>query len=70
MGKAEPEELKSCIRTDTWIHTDAAQPSDLDCQQMSHGSSRPVLKWICINKSLEPFLTNHYSCLCNTEKTL
>lgn len=68
MGKGRPKDLKSHIGTDTQLHTDAAQPSDLDFQQMSHGSSRPVRKWICINNSLLPFLSNHYSCLCNIKK--
>lgn len=68
MGKAGLKELKSCIGTDTQLQTDAAQPSDLDFQQMSQGSSRPILKCIYINISLLPLLSNHYSSLRNIKK--
>lgn len=43
VGEEGPKELKSCVGTDTQLHTDAAQPSDLDLQQMSRESSRPIL---------------------------
>lgn len=69
MGKEGLKELKSYIGTDTQLQTDAAQPSDLDFQQMSQGSSRPISKCIIyINISLLPLLSNHYSSLRNIKK--
>lgn len=67
-GKLWPKELISCIGTDILLDRDAGHPSDLDFQQMSHGFSKPILKWIYINNSLLPFLSNCYSCLCNPKK--
>lgn len=67
-GKLWPKELILCLGTDILLDRDAGQPSDLDFQQMSHGFSKPILKWIYINNSLLLFLSNHCSCLCNPKK--